>query len=49
MNIHIESDNIEQVEDIHLILGHIITVNLRNLAVESVSKKNGQYAAVNLF
>jgi D-sedoheptulose 7-phosphate isomerase len=48
MNIHIESDNIEQVEDIHLILGHIITVNLRNMAIESISKKNGQFSSVNL-
>lgn len=41
MNIHIKSTSIEQVEDIHLILGHMITVNLRRLAAESNSRKNG--------
>lgn len=34
-NIHVPSDNIEQVEDIHLMLGHIITTNLRNLIAEA--------------
>lgn len=33
-NIHVPSDNIEQVEDIHLMIGHIITTNLRNLIAE---------------
>ena len=49
MNIHVKSDLIEQVEDIHLILGHMITINLRNLANESVSQNNGQFSSVNLF
>jgi D-sedoheptulose 7-phosphate isomerase len=48
MNIHVKSDLIEQVEDIHLILGHMITINLRNLANESVSQNNGQISSVNL-
>lgn len=30
-SIHVPSDNIEQVEDVHLMLGHLITTNLRNL------------------
>ena len=38
MNIHVDSSNIEQVEDIHLILGHILTVNLRHLAAESAGQ-----------
>jgi len=49
MNIHIKSDFIEQVEDIHLILGHMITVNLRSLAAESIRQNNGQFSSVNLF
>ena len=48
MNIHIKSDVIEQVEDIHLILGHMLTVNLRNMAADCISQKNGQYSSVNL-
>ncbi|MDJ0753679.1 MAG: SIS domain-containing protein [Ardenticatenaceae bacterium] len=28
-NVHVPSHNIEQVEDIHLVLGHLITSNLR--------------------
>ncbi|PID86750.1 MAG: phosphoheptose isomerase [Chloroflexi bacterium] len=35
MNIHVPSDWIEQVEDIHLIIGHIFCVRLRDLAVNS--------------
>jgi D-sedoheptulose 7-phosphate isomerase len=42
MNIHIDSSNIEQVEDIHLILGHMITVNLRDLARQSLNRRNGR-------
>jgi D-sedoheptulose 7-phosphate isomerase len=49
MNIHVKSDLIEQVEDIHLILGHMITINLRDLAKKSVSQNNGQFSSVNLF
>lgn len=33
MNVHIPSSWIEQVEDIHLILGHIMCTSLRQLAV----------------
>lgn len=40
-NIHVPSDNIEQVEDIHLMLGHIITTNLRNRIAEAPSIFNG--------
>ena len=42
MNIHVDSSNIEQVEDIHLVLGHMLTVNLRQLAVESIQRSNGR-------
>jgi D-sedoheptulose 7-phosphate isomerase len=38
MNVHVDSSIIEQVEDIHLILGHILTVTLREMAAESVSQ-----------
>ena len=50
MNIHIDSSNIEQVEDIHLTLGHIITVDLRQLAMDLVTHGNGSQkpAAVSL-
>jgi D-sedoheptulose 7-phosphate isomerase len=50
MNIHIDSSNIEQVEDIHLMLGHIITVDLRHLAMDLVLHRNGSQkpAAVSL-
>lgn len=42
INIHVDSSFIEQVEDIHLILGHMICVNLRRLAREHLGHKNGQ-------
>ena len=42
MNIHVESSNIEQVEDIHLILCHMLTANLRHLAAESIGRDNGR-------
>ena len=32
MNVHVPSSWIEQVEDIHLMLGHIMCTNLRQLA-----------------
>ena len=40
-NVHIESSNIEQVEDIHLMLGHVITVDLRQLARDLIMRRNG--------
>ena len=46
MNIHIDSSNIEQVEDIHLMLGHIITVDLRQLARDLVLHRNGSQKPV---
>ena len=45
MNIHIESSNIEQVEDIHLILCHMLTVNLRQMAAESAGRDNGRQSS----
>ena len=44
VNVHIDSCNIEQVEDIHLILGHMITASLRRLAERSVLRSNGYQA-----
>jgi len=35
MNIHVPSDCIEQVEDLHLVIGHIFCTELRSMAIES--------------
>jgi D-sedoheptulose 7-phosphate isomerase len=35
MNIHVPSDCIERVEDIHLVIGHIFCTELRSMAAES--------------
>lgn len=45
MNIHIDSSNIEQVEDIHLILCHMLTANLRHMAAESAGRDNGRQSS----
>ncbi len=47
MNVHVPSSNIEQVEDIHLMLGHILCTLLRHLAQEMVAPRlNGRVTAL---
>lgn len=41
LNVHVPSDCIEQVEDIHLVLEHLICTVLRDRLQESISHNNG--------
>jgi D-sedoheptulose 7-phosphate isomerase len=44
VNLHVPSDNIEQVEDIHLMLEHLICNVLRQRMVE----ENGRFGSVEI-
>lgn len=47
MNIHVPSSNIEQVEDVHLMLGHILCTLLRQMAMDMVAPRlNGRVTAL---